>query len=98
MKVKELKMNFNDFCFKILDGMYEPRLTYEEQATGYKLLREMVEKDITPATKKEYDRWINNPTFEELVSKPDLKYLTFLHELVRPVIREHWDKIKQLEL
>jgi hypothetical protein len=91
-------MSFNDFCYKILDGMYEPRLPYENQCTGYKLLRKMVMDDITPATKEEYDRWKNNPTMEELLSTPDLKYLTFLHELTRPIIREHWNKIKQLNI
>lgn len=96
--VKESKMNFNDFCYKILDKMYEPKLSYEQQCTGYKMLRKMVEENITPATKEEYDRWRNNPTEEELFSVPDIKYLTFLHELTRPIIREHWDKIKKLTI
>lgn len=98
MNAKESKLNFNDFCHKILDRMYEPRLSYEQQCSGYKLLRKIVEENITPATKEEYERWRNAPTFEELFSTPDLKYLTFLHELVRPIIREHWDKIKILKL
>jgi len=96
--VKESQLSFNDFCYKILDKMYEPRLSYEQQCTGYKMLRKMVEEDITPATKEEYERWRTKPTIEELFSEPDLKYLTFLHELVRPVIREHWNKIKNLQL
>lgn len=98
MNVKESKMSFNDFCYKILDKMYEPRLSFENQCTGYKLLRKMVEKDITPATEEEYYRWKNNPTKEELFSKPDIKYLNFLHQLIRPFVREHWDKIKKLSL
>ena len=97
MNVKK-EMSFNDFCYKILDGMYEPRLPFENQCTGYKLLRKMVVEDITPATKEEYERWRNKPTPEELFSTPDLKYLTFLHELTRPIIREHWDKIKELKI
>lgn len=96
--LKESKLTFNDFCYKILDRMYEPRLSYEQQCTGYKLLRKMVEENITPATKEEYKRWRTNPTIEELLSTPDIKYLTFLHELVRPIIIEHWDKIKKLKL
>ena len=95
MNVKESSLTFNDFCYKSLDRMYEPRLSYEQQCTGYKILRTMVEEDITPSTKEEYERWKNNPTIEELCSKPDIKYLTFLHELIRPIIREHWDKIKK---
>ena len=97
MNMKETT-TFNDFCEKILDGMYEPSLPFESQCTGYKLLRKMVVDDITPATKEEFDRWRNNPTIEELSSPPDLKYLTFLHELTRPIIREHWDKIKKLKI
>lgn len=98
MNVKESNLNFNHFCYKVLDRMYEPRLPYENQCTGYKLLRKMVEDDITPATEEEYLRWRNNPTQEELLSVPDIKYLTFLHERVRPFVREYWDKIKMLEL
>lgn len=98
MMTMKKQMSFNDFCYTVLDRMYEPRLPLESQSTGYKLLREMVIKDITPATKEEFDRWKNNPTTEELFSTPDLKYLTFLHVLVRPVVREHWDKIKQLKI
>lgn len=98
MNVKESKMNFNDFCHKILDGMYEPRLPYESQCTGYKLLKKMVQEDIAPATEEEYKRWREKPTIKELLSEPDLKYLTFLHELVRPVIRKHWSEIKNLQL
>lgn len=97
MTVKK-EMTFNDFCYKILDGMYEPRLSYESQCTGYKLLKKMVVEDITPATKEEFDRWKNNPTEDELFSAPDIKYLTFLHELTRPIIREHWGKIKELKI
>jgi hypothetical protein len=77
--------------------MYEPRLPYESQCTGYKLLRKMVIEKITPATKEECDRWKTNPTIEELFSETDLKYLTFLHEKVRPLIREQWNNIKELE-
>ena len=44
--LKESKLTFNDFCYKILDRMYEPRLSYEQQCTGYKLLRKMVKENI----------------------------------------------------
>lgn len=98
MNTKELNLTFNDFCYRILDRLYEPKLPYNSQCTGYKLLRKMVLEDITPATKEEYERWKNNPTKEELWSKPNLKYLTFLHEITRPFIREYWDKIKILKI
>ena len=98
MNAKESKLTFNDFCYKILDKMYEPRLSYEQQCTGYKLLKKMVIENIKPATKEEYERWKNKPTTKELFSTPDIKYLTFLHELTRPIIREHWDKIKKLQI
>lgn len=98
MKAKESKQSFNDFCYKVLDGLYDPKFEYDAQCTGYKLLREMVEKNITPASNDECERWRLNPTKEELLAKPDIKYLTFLHELLRPVIIKHWDEIKTLEL
>lgn len=98
MTTVKKELTFNDFCYKIMDGMYEPRLPMESQCTGYRLLREMVINNITPATKEEFNRWKTNPTKEELFSEPDLKYLTFLHELARPIVREHWDKIKEMKV
>lgn len=98
MSVKKSKLSFNDFCYKFLDRMYEPRLPYEAQCSGYKNLRKMVEENITPTTNIEYLRWKENPTEEELFSEPDIRHLTFLHELARPFVRDNWNFIKKLEL
>lgn len=91
-------LTFEQFCSKYCDKMFEPRLSYNEQCTGYKLLRTMVLGDITPATLEETNRYRNNPTFEELISPPPIKYMFFLHENLRPYIRESWNYIKTLEL
>jgi len=95
---KEKKLTFNEFCETILDKMYEPRISQEDQCAGYHLLRKMVKEKITPASKEEFDRWKNNPTIEEILSAPNIKYLNFLHVKLRPFIIEHWDKIKKLKL
>ena len=89
-------LDFNTFCEKILDRLYEPKVSLENQSTGYKLLKTMLEEGIKPASLEEYLRWKNKPTLEEFTTPPPLKYLTFLHENMRPFIRENWDKIKQL--
>lgn len=87
---------FDNFCNKYLDGLYDKRLPIDSQCTGYYKLKEMVVNGIEPATEEEYKRWVNNPTMDELLSPPDIKYLTFLHELVRPSVRQYWEYIKKL--
>lgn len=96
MKMK--KLTFNEFCFEILDGLYDPNFEYDEQSTGYKQLRYMVENNIEPASLEEIKRWETKPTYEELIAIPHVKYLRGLHELVRPFIIENWNEIKKLEL
>jgi hypothetical protein len=87
---------FDNFCGKYLDGLYDQRLPIDSQCSGYYKLKGMVLNDIIPATEEEYKRWKNNPTREEMFSPPDIKYLTFLHELTRPIIRQYWFHIKKL--
>ena len=91
-------LTFNEFCHEYCDGLYDPNFPYEKQSTGYKKLREMVEKQIIPASEEEYNRWSNNPTMEELLEIPDIKYMTSLHVNLRPLIRKKWDFIKNLTL
>ena len=62
------------------------------------LFKRMVIENITPASIKEIERWENNPTKEELFSKPHIKYLRFLHPVLRPFIIENWDKIKLMKV
>lgn len=38
------KPTLDEYCFHCLDRMYEPRLDYESQCTGYKVLRKMAEE------------------------------------------------------
>ena len=92
------KLTFNEFCIKCCDGMYDPRLPQESQGTGYIQLRKMVIEQIEPASLEEIHRWENNPTTEELFAKSDIKYLRFLHPLLRPYIIKNWDIIKTLEV
>jgi hypothetical protein len=88
---------FNEFCYKCCDGLYEPRLSDDVQSTGYKQLKKMVVENITPASLEEIERWEKNPTNDELISPPDIKYLRFLHVLLRPYIIENWEIIKTLK-
>jgi hypothetical protein len=78
--------------------MYTPGIPIEEQGTGYRKLREMVINQIEPASVEEMKRWETNPTKEELLSVPDIKYMRFLHPNIRPYIVENWDFIKTLEI
>lgn len=87
---------FDDFCYKYLDCLYNPKLPIDSQCNGYYKLKEMVISGIEPASEVEYKRWKNNPTREEVFSEPNIKYLAFLHEVLRPVVREYWFYIKKL--
>lgn len=95
--MKEYK-TFNEFCFKYCDRMYNSSFTLDEQCTGYKQLRKMIEEQITPTTFEEILRWENKPTADELLSAPNIKYLRFLHTNLRQPIRDNWNYIKTLEL
>ena len=94
MNMKNL--TFNEFCHKYCDGMHEPKLPQEAQCTGYIQLKKMVVEHIDPASLSEINRWENNPTIEELLSEPDIKYMRFLHPLLRAYVVENWDTIKSL--
>ena len=91
-------INFNDFCIRFCDNLYEPRLHMESQANGYFQLRKMVEEGIKPASRKEMERCSLYPTELELSSPPDIKYLRFLHPLLRGFIIDNWNTIKNLTL
>lgn len=90
------KITFNEFCTDYLDGLYDPRFSDEDQCNGYKLLKKMILDDIHPANSKEIKRWEENPTPEERYDAPSLKYMCFLHPLLRPVIYGNWSFIKGL--
>lgn len=87
---------FDSFCEKYLDRLYDSRFPMDKQSSGYYKLKEMVLSGIEPASEEEYMRWKNNPTREELFSAPDIKYLTFLHELTRDPVRKYWKYLKKL--
>lgn len=91
-------LTFNDFCYKICDGLYDPNFSQEEQCTGYKELKKMVVEKINPASLEEIKRWENEPSETELFSIPDIKYLRFLHPVLRPYIIENWNSIIKLEI
>lgn len=83
-------MKFNKFCHEVLDGLYNPGLPMSEQCTGYYKLREMLMNNITPHSLQEIERWENNPTTEDLNSIPDIRYMRFLHPILRRFIVENW--------
>lgn len=92
------RMSFNEFCHKCCDGMYEPRLPENMQCTGYKELKKMIIENITPASLEEIEKWENNPNIVELFTIPDVKYLRFLHPLLRPYIINNWAIIKNMDI
>ena len=90
-------MTFEEFCEKNCDGLYDPKLSPNDQCNGYHQLRKMFDENITPASIDELIRWEQSPTREEMQSTPDIKYLQFLHPLLRPHIINHWYYIKTLK-
>lgn len=89
------KITFDDFCHTYLDGLYDPTCG-DYQCTGYYALKEMCMKNIKPASLEEIERWENNPTQEELMSMPHLKYMRSIHPHFRSVIIGNWDFIRNL--
>lgn len=92
------KITFNEFCHKYCDKLYDPNFTQERQCTGYIELKKMIVENITPASLTEINRWETNPTREELISTPNVKYLRFLHPLLRSYIVENWEIIKNMDI
>ena len=92
------KLTFNEFCYRFCDGLYDPKLPEDEQSTGYVELKKMVVENITPSSLDEIKRWVKNPTNEELISTTNVKYLTFLHPILRSYVIEHWDIIKTMKI
>jgi hypothetical protein len=72
--------DFEMFCENYLDVLYTPGLPYKNQADGYKRLREMVCCEITPHPEECWGE--------------SLKFLQFLHPILRPFIRKYWHFIK----
>lgn len=91
-------MTFNEFCHKYCDRLYNPALPQEAQCTGYIKLKKMVAEQIGPASLEEIVRWENNPSINELFSEPDIKYMRFLHPLLREYIVGEWETIKTLKI
>lgn len=96
--MKNQKLTFNQFCIDFCDRLYTPDLDLKDQSTGYKLLRKMVENNIEPFSLEACLRWEFNPTKEELLEEPDIRYLRFLHTNLRTFVRESWNEIKKLEV
>lgn len=97
--MKNMKnITFNEFCNKFCDGLYDPRFNDNNQCSGYLYLKKIVIDKITPASISETIRWETEPTQDELHNIPDLKYLRFLHPILRPFIIENWDFIKSMEI
>jgi hypothetical protein len=91
-------LTFDEFCFMFCDKLYNPMLHDTAQCTGYHELKKMVMKNISPATLEEMKDFEEKPTFEQLFSAPDIKYLRFLHPNVRPFVVKHWEIIKNLKI
>lgn len=65
------------------------------ESSGASQLNKMIEEGIEPASLEEMKRWETNPTPEEYRSAPDIKYLRFLHPLLRVYVIENWNEIKK---
>ena len=90
--------SFNEFCYDTCNGLYTPGLPDEQQSSGYQKLKHMVINKITPASVEETKRWRISPTFEELISIPDIKYMQFLHPILRHFVIRYWDFILNLTI
>lgn len=88
-------ITFNEFCHKICDRLYEPKLPKDKQCTGYYQLLKMVDEDIKPASIKEIKDWENDSS--KIYETPDIKYLRFLHPLLRPFVIENWNQIRLMK-
>jgi hypothetical protein len=93
-----MSLTFNKFCHEYCDGLYDPKFPDEKQCTGYLQLKKMVVEGITPASFEEIERWEKRPTVLEMFSTPDIKYLRFLHPLLRPYVIKNWDSIKKMTI
>lgn len=89
---------FEDYCQYNCDGLFNPYFSEEEQCSGYIMLKKMVIENITPASLTEIKRWEIAPSLEELKSIPDIKYLRFLHPLLRTHVMKNWKTIKSLKI
>ena len=89
---------FNEFCHITCDGLYDPRLPENAQCTGYRELKKMVIGNLNPASLEEIKHWEIEPTLEELLTPPDVKYLRFLHPLLRNMVILEWETIKKLKI
>lgn len=92
------KTKFNEFCYHQCDGLYDPNFPLEDQCTGYKMLRKMVQEQIVPFSIEETKRWESSPTILEMYSAPDIRYLRFLHPVLRKFVIENWGWISELKL
>lgn len=92
-----MNLKLSEFCEKHMDGLYDSKISEENQSSGYKLLKEMVESNIEPVSTREIDRWEKSPTLQELFSPPDIKYMRFLHPILRLYVLNNWDMIKSLK-
>lgn len=87
--------NFELYCNKHLE-IYTPGIVFEKQGSGYRNLYYMLENNIDCASHEEINRWESNPTEQELYDKPHLKYLRFLHPILRKYVIDNWEYIKKI--
>lgn len=90
--------SFNEFCYLSCSKLYDPNVPEEAQCYGYLKLKEMIVNNITPASLEEIKRWETSPTVEEMKSSPHIKYMVFLHPILRNYIIRNWDRIKTLKI
>lgn len=87
--ILEEEPNFNNLMLYL--ELYDPRIDFQNQCSGYKKIVQMLNENVIPATKSEYDSFINDKR------KPvKLKYLFFIHPNLRNIIRKNWDLIVKL--
>lgn len=92
MKILDISW-FNYCCNAIQRDFYNPVLPLTKQSEGYRQLLTMAINEDRPATPEENTLWENSISLAIILYPAKNKYLQFLHPLLRPYIRENWDKI-----
>jgi hypothetical protein len=90
---KEISIFFGDYKHYLLN----PTL-YSAKGSGYHQVRRLILSGLVPFTKEELEKYLNNPTEEELFSPQPDQTLCSVHPSSRELILEYWWYIKELKI
>ncbi len=71
---------------------------YKATGSGYYQVRRLILSGLIPFTKEELERYINNPTEEELYSSQPDQTLCNVYPSAKELIQEYWWYIKELKI